>query len=195
MNTVSEIDRLLDLMPASGRMWTKLVSAPNQSQVIAAKFPLPRSQVRAITINFDLWEKLPQPQRDLLLLHTVCWLIGIRWFKVGLYEGLAAVGLSGMAVELLLGDVAGIVTAGGLTVVAISRIWRKNRGVQPLQDADEAAIAVAKRRGYDEADAVRHLLAGIESVAQLEGRSLSVTELMRSQHLRSLTGPLPVDLI
>jgi hypothetical protein len=192
MNAASETDRLLDLMPASGRMLTKLVGSPEQSRVISAEFPLPWSEVRSIAINFGLWEKLPQPQRDLLLLHTVCWLIGIRWFKAGLFEGLAVAGFSGMAMEVLLGDATGIVAAGGLTIVAISRIWRRNRGVQTLQEADEAAIEVAERRGYDETEAIEHLLAGIESVAQLEGRSLSFTELVRSQRLRSLIG-LPID--
>ena len=36
-----EIRRLLDVMPASGRMMTKIVSKPEQKQVIDAAFPLP----------------------------------------------------------------------------------------------------------------------------------------------------------
>ena len=71
-----EIRRLLDLMPASGRMMTKIVSKPEQKQVIDAAFPLPLSQARPIYINFDLWRRLPKPQRDLLLLQRVCWLTG-----------------------------------------------------------------------------------------------------------------------
>jgi hypothetical protein len=188
MNPVSEITRLLDLMPASGRMWTKLVEQPNQPTVIAAKFPLPWTEVRPITINFDLWQKLPQPQRDLVLLHVVCWLIGIRWVRVGFYQGLAAVGLTGMGLEVLLGNPTGVVTAGGLTAIAISRIWRKNRSTQALQLADEAAIQVAQRRGYSEPEAARHLLEGMAAVAELEGRSLTVTELIRSQTLRPIAG-------
>lgn len=188
MNPVSEIDRLLDLMPASGRMWTKLVNQPNQSTVIAAKFPLPWTEVRPITINFDLWQKLPQPQRDLILLHMVCWLIGIRWVRVGFYQGLAAVGMAGMGLEALLANPTGVVTAGGLTAIAISRIWRKNRSTQALKMADEAAIEVAQRRGYSEPEAARHLLEGMAAVAELEGRSLTVTELIRSQALRPIAG-------
>ncbi|HEY9659187.1 MAG TPA: DUF3318 domain-containing protein, partial [Allocoleopsis sp.] len=77
----AEITRLLDLMPASGRMTTRLVSNPQRPSVIAAKFPLPWQENRPITINFELWQQLPQAERDLLLLHTVCWLINIEWFK------------------------------------------------------------------------------------------------------------------
>lgn len=193
MNSVSETDRLLDLMPASGRMLTQLVGRPKQSTVIAAKFPLPWAEVRPVTINFDLWYKLPQQQRDLLLLHTVCWLIEIRWVKPNLYSGLAAVGLAGMFVELLLADAVGVVTAGGLAAFAGTQIWRKHQTVQALQLADEAAIQVAQWRGYTEKDAARHLLEGIASVAQLEARSLSVTELVRSQNLRKIAGLSPMD--
>lgn len=192
MNPVSEIDRLLDLMPASGRMLTRLVSQPNQPVLIAAKFPLPWTEIRPITINFDLWEKLPQPQRDLLLLHTVCWLIDIRWISPNLYSGLAAVGLAGMAVELLLADAAGVVTIGGLTIFAATQIWRKNRNLPALQAADEAAIQVAQRRGYTETEAAKSLLEGIAAAAEIEGRALSVTELVRSQNVRSITG-FPLD--
>lgn len=193
MNPVSEIDRLLDLMPASGRMLTKLVSQPNQPAVIAAKFPLPWTEVRPITINFALWEKLQQQQRDLLLLHTVCRLIEIRWIQPNLYSGLAAVGLAGMAVELLLADAAGTVTAGGLTVFAATQIWRKNRNLSALQAADTAAIEVAQWRGYTETDAAKHLLEGIAATAEIEGRALSVTEVVRSQKLRSIAGLSPLD--
>lgn len=193
MNPVSEIDRLLDLMPASGRMLTKLVSQPHQPIVIAAQLPLPWTEIRPITINFDLWEKLPQPQRDLLLLHTVCRLIEIRWIGANLYSGLAAVGLAGMALELLLADAAGVVTAAVLTGFAATQIWRKHRNVQALQLADEAAIQVAQRRGYVETEAAHHLLEGIAAMAQVEGRALSVTELVRSQNLRKIAGLSPLD--
>lgn len=186
MNPVSEIDRLLDLMPASGRMLTQLVSQPKQPAAIAARFPLPWTETRPITINFDLWEKLPQPQRDLLLLHTVCRLIEIRWIKPDLNSGLVGVGLAGMLLELLLADAVGVVTAGGLTVFAATQIWRKNRNLSALQAADEAALEVAQRRGYTKTEAARHLLEGIVAVAQIEQRSLSVTELARSQTLRSI---------
>ena len=36
-----EIRRLLELMPASGRMLTKIIDKPKQSKVIDYKFPRP----------------------------------------------------------------------------------------------------------------------------------------------------------
>ncbi|NJO41755.1 MAG: DUF3318 domain-containing protein [Cyanobacteria bacterium CRU_2_1] len=189
-----EFYRLIDLMPASGRMLTKLVNKPDQAKVILAQFPLPWEQDRKITMNLDLWDKLPQPQRDLLMLHTVCWVMGIRWFKVDLYQGLMAAGLAGMVLEVLQADAAGIVTAGGFTVLAGAQVWRKSRNTQSLLVADEAAIQVAQRRGYTKAEAAHHLMDAIASVAQIEGRpNLNFTELVRSQNLKAIAGLSPVS--
>lgn len=189
----AEMGRLIDLMPASGRMWCKLMSQPMQSTVIATEFPLPWSRDRQITINFSLWEQLPRPQRDLLLLRTVSWLTRIQWFKVDVYQGLVAAGVVSTLVELVQVDAVGIVASGGLTALAGWQIWRKNRSSQAEIDADEAAIQIAQRRGYTDADAAHHLCAAIESVAQLEGRpSLSFTELIRTQNLKAIAGLSPV---
>ncbi|MGK7916942.1 MAG: DUF3318 domain-containing protein [Prochloraceae cyanobacterium] len=188
MNLNSEINRLLDVMPASGRMLTKIFSKPQQSQVIDISFPKPWDRgSRPIYINFDLWQRLSRPQRDLLLLSAVGRLTGIKWFKPDLYQGATLAGLLGLTVELLQGDAIGIVVAGGLSAIAASQIWRANRSLQTEMNADEAAIKVALRRGYTEAEAARHLLEAIEAVAKIEGRpSLNFTELIRSQNLRAI---------
>jgi hypothetical protein len=193
MKLSAEIDRLLDLMPASGRMYTKLVSKPNQSTVIAASYPLPWVEVHPITINFDLWQELPQPQRDLLLLHQVGWLLNARQLRLDLYQGLFAVGATGTLIEVVRGEAAGIVTLAGLTVLAGTQVFRKQRRDEALLLADEAAVRVAQRRGYTEAEAAQHLLAAIESVAQIEQRGLSVTDVVRSQALRAMAGLSPLN--
>lgn len=186
---VSEIQRLLDLMPASGRMLAKIVSKPQQPQVIDNPFPLPWSKDRPIYINFDLWHQLPVPQRDLLLLRTVSWLTQIRWFKPDWYQGVVAAGLAGSVVELIQGDIVGVIVAGGLSALAGSQIWRSYRSSQIELEADEAAIRVAMRRGYNETEAANALLKAIEAQAQLEGRAgLNFTELIRSQNLKALAG-------
>ena len=189
MNPEPEIRRLLDLMPASGRMLTKIVSKPQQTTVIESPFPLPWSQERPIFINFDLWRRLPKGQRDMLLLRTVSWLIGIKWFKPDLYQGVVLAGLLGGVVELVQADAVGVVVATGLSALASTQIWRGTRSTQTELDADDAAIKVATRRGYTETEAARQLLAAIESVAQIEGRSgLNFKELIRSQNLRAIAG-------
>jgi hypothetical protein len=180
-----EIRRLLDIMPASGRMMTKLFSKPQQPKVIDASFPLPWNSQRPIYINFDLWSRLKTPQRDLLLLHTVCWLTGVRWYKPDIYQGVVVAGLLGGLVESSQGDPVGIIAAGGLTTLALIRIWRNNRSRESEINADDAAIRVAQRRGYSETEAAQHLSSAIEKVAEIEGRStLSFTELVRIQNLR-----------
>lgn len=189
METNVEIRRLLDIMPASGRMMTKIVIKPEQAKVIDATFPLPWNRERPIYINFDLWRRLTKPQRDLLLLRTVSWLTGVKWFKPDIYQGIAIAGILGAFVESAQADAVGIVAAGGLTTLAMLRIWRTNRSQQTELDADEAAIRVAQRRGYSEAEAAQHLLSAIEGVAKIEGRSgLEFTELIRSQNLRAIAG-------
>lgn len=195
MKPDSEIRRLLDVMPASGRMLTKIVSRPEQSLVIDAPFPLPWAQDRIISINLDLWCRLSQPQRDLLILRTVSWLTAIKWFKPDLYQGVVVAGALGAGVELMQGDALGVIIASSLSGLALQQIWRKTRSSQSQLDADEAAIKVAIRRGYTEAEAAGYLLSAIETVAKTEGRlSLNFTELIRSQNLRSIAGFSPLGV-
>ncbi len=195
MEPTTEIRRLLDLMPASGRMSTKIVSKPQQSKVIDSPFPLPWNQERPVFINFDLWRRLSQPQRDLLLLRMVSWLTGVKWFKPDIYQGVVLAGLLGSAVELVQGDAVGVVVGGGLAAIAGTRIWRNNRSSQSQLDADEAAIRIAQRRGYNEAEAARYLLSAIEAVAKIEGRSsLDFKELIRCQNLRAIAGMSPMGI-
>ncbi|NJO78279.1 MAG: DUF3318 domain-containing protein [Cyanobacteria bacterium RM1_2_2] len=191
MTSGSEISRLLDVMPASGRMYCKIVSS-NQPKVIAAKLPRPGQETRPILINFDLWQQLTQPQRDLLLLHTVSWLLLIRWVKPDLYQGLVAAGIAGTLLELFQGNTAAVVTLGGLTTLAAAQIWRKNRSIDLETAADEKAVQIAQRRGYTAAVAAQSLVEAIAAVAKIEGRAnLSFNETLRCQNIRKLTSPAP----
>jgi hypothetical protein len=188
MSIEQEIRRLQDLMPASGRMLTKIVSKSQQSQVINFLFPLPwKRNNRCIYINFDLWQRLSKPQKDLLLLRTVSFLIGIKWFKPDLYQGITLAGLISLTVEMIQVDAVGIIVAGGLTAIAASQIWRQNRSLEKELEADESALKIALRRGYSEVEAATSLLEGIEAVAKIERRrGLNFSELIRSQNLRSI---------
>lgn len=187
VNPAPEILRLQDLMPASGRMLTKIVSQPAQTTVIDAPFPVPWRRDRPIYINFDYWKQLSRPQRDLLLLRTVCWLIDIKWFKPNVYQALVVVGLVGTGSELFQSDLVGIVVSGGLTALAAMQLWRKYRRHSLELSADEAALKVAERRGYDRLEAARHLEAAIETVPRIEGRTgMSFAELVRCQNLRAI---------
>lgn len=195
MNTDSEIRRLLDLMPASGRMLTRMISRPEQPVVIESPFPLPWSQHRPIYINFDLWQRIPKPQRDLLLLRTVSWVCGVKWFKPTWHQGLAVAGIVGVTVEALQADFIGVAIASGLTVLAGIQIWRNTQRSELELEADENAIRVAQRRGYTETEAAGYLVAAIATVAQLEGRTtLNFTELIRSQNLKAIAHLSPVSV-
>lgn len=180
-----ELPRLIELMPASGRMFVQLIRKPEQPQVIHAPFPLPWKRSRPVYINFDLLRQLPLPEQDLVVLQAVCWVCQVEWFQPNLYQGLIALGLLGTTVEMLQGDALGIIAGGGLTAIAVMQIRRKNRQSDALIEADRAAVRVASRRGYTQEEATEHLLKAIEHVAGIEGnRSLSVVELLRCQNLR-----------
>jgi hypothetical protein len=113
----------------------------------------------------------------------------VKWLKPDIYQGVAVAGLLGGAVELVQQDLVGTVVAGGLTAIALTRIWRTNHSQELEITADEAAIRVAQRRGYSETEAAEHLLSAIEAVAKIEGRpSLNFTELIRTQNLRAIAG-------
>lgn len=184
-----EIRRLSELMPASGRKNTKIITKPEQTKVIDASFPLPWRGERPIYINFDLWSRLTKPQRDMLLLQTICWLTGFRWFKPDIYQGLVVAGLIGGLIESSQQDAVGVIAACGVSSLALLRIWRINNSQESQINADLAAVRVAQRRGYSEAQAAEYLSGAIETVAKIEGRStLNFIELIRCQNLRSIAG-------
>jgi Protein of unknown function (DUF3318) len=190
-----EIRRLIDVMPASGRMSIKIISRPEQAKVIDTSFPLPWNTDRLIYINFDLWRRLTRQQRDLLLLRMASWTMGVKWFKPEIYQGAVLAGVLGSLVEVTQGDVVGVVIGGGLTALAASRIWNSNRSQESELTADASAVKVAQRRGYSEVEAAQHLLSAIEGVAKIEGRSgLNFIELIRSQNLRAIAGISPVGI-
>lgn len=185
----SELSRLRDLMPASGRMWIRIVPQPGLGSAIASPFPYPWQRQRQLQIDPDLWRRLPRPQRDLLALRQCCWLMGVRWFAPQWYQAAAALGTVTAAVELAQADALGALVAGGLAGVAGAQIWRLNRRTERELEADQEAIAVAQRRGYGQREATEHLLAAIEAAAALAGRpELDFEELLRCQRLRSRLG-------
>jgi Protein of unknown function (DUF3318) len=189
MNVDPEIRRLLEVMPASGRMQTKVVGQASQSQVIAYRQPqLPWGET-PISINFQLWHQLPRPQQDLLILRAVGWIKASNWLKLDLYQGVGLAGIVGTLVELLQGDAIGSTVAAGLAAMSVVQIWRNRQSVKVELAADTEAVRVAQRRGYSETEAARHLLSAIQSVADLEHRStLEFTELIRCQNLRVMAG-------
>jgi hypothetical protein len=189
METDLEIRQLLDVLPASARMLTKITSKPEQSVVIDHPFPLPWMRERLIWINFDYWSRLSRPQRDLLILRSTSWLTGVKWFRPQIYQAVVAIGALGAVVQSVQGDALGTIVAGGLSAVAGTQIWRSNRSTERELEADDVALRVAQRRGYSEAEAARHLLTAIETVADLEARpTLNFIELLRCQNLRSIAG-------
>lgn len=185
MSIEQEINRLQDLMPASGRILCKIRSKPQQTEIVIIVFPPPwRSKNRLIYINFDLWKKLSTPQRDLIFLRSVAFSLGVKWFKPNIYQVVVLSALGGLTFEIANQDVVGILISGSLVTMAGSQIWQQNRSLEKELEADEGGIKVAVRRGYSPQEAKKYLIEAIESLAIIESRrTLNFTELLRIQHL------------
>lgn len=184
----AEIGRLLDLLPASSRMKLRVIPQPQQTEVLTAPFPWPWRTEWPVSINFQLWQTLTEPQRDLLFLRTDRWLRGIAWFRPGWSQGLVLAGSVAVAFQGVQGDGVGVLVGGALAGVALRQLLRNYRSPAYELQADESAVTIAQRRGYTEAEAARALLSAIEQQAQLERRGLTFNELVRSQNLRVLAG-------
>lgn len=195
MNPDSEIRRLLDILPASSRMMAKIVSKPQQTVVIDIPFPLPWARERCVYVNFDLWRSLTKPQRDLLILRSTIFICSIKWFNLNINQGILLGGLVGFTLELVEKDIFGIVVAGSLTAIALARIWQNNQRPELELEADEGAIKVAQRRGYERTEAATYLLEAVENVAKIEGRyPLNFVELIRCQNLRAIGGLSSIEM-
>lgn len=187
MNVAQEIEYLRDLMPASGRMLVKLIVKADRQATIEAPFPYPWQRSRKIYLNIHHWRQLSRAERDLLLLRTVSWVIGIRWLKWDWYRAATIAGTIATIAETAQGDPLGIVAAGSLTAFAARQVWRRSRSSDQDISADEAAVSLAQRRGYGAETAALSLVQAIEHVAELEGRpSLEFTEILRCQNLRAI---------
>lgn len=189
MNINEEIARLRDLLPASWRMATSIKSKPEQSELILSLPILPWSKGTQIGINFRLWRQLPEAERSLLILHEVSWRQKTKWLQTGAYQGVAGMALVGGVVEAVQGDVTGIAIAMLLGTIGINQILRSNISSQIKVQADNEAIEVAQRRGYQETEAAKALLEAIPAAARLMGRSTpEFTELIRCQNLKAIAG-------
>lgn len=189
MNVDPEIRRLLEVMPASGRMQAKVVGQASQSQVIAYRQPQVPWSETPISINFQLWHRLARPQQDLLILRAVGWIKASNWFKLDLYQGVGIAGIGMTLVQLIQGDALGATVAAGLAAMSGVQIWRNRQSIKVELAADTEAVRVAQRRGYTDTEAAQHLLSAIQAVAELENRkTLEFAELIRSQNLRVMAG-------
>lgn len=185
----SEINRLMDLLPASWRMHTIVTQRPDQAQVISSTPILPWRPDTQIKINFRYWFNLPVNERDLLFLAEVSWRQQTRYFQWGTYQLVSLFALAGTIWEAIEGDITGLAVGVLLIAIAFKQIDRQSKGTKVFLESDSEAIRVAQRRGYTDVVAAKSLLEGIQNVAKLEGRQIpNFIELIRCQNLRSLVG-------
>ncbi|AFY70573.1 hypothetical protein Pse7367_2311 [Thalassoporum mexicanum PCC 7367] len=188
-NAAKEILRLRDLLPASWRMRTEVKGGRDQTQVIYSKAIKPWNANTPVYINFGLWFKLPESQRDLLFIREVSWRQTSKWFKLETYQLATLAAVIFTIPEVVQFDPAGMSLGFLFTTVAVKQVLKQTKGSKVQIDADNEAIAVAKIRGYSDTNAARSLLDGIKTVAKLENRGApEFVELIRYQNLRALGG-------
>jgi len=186
LDPAAEITRLKDLLPASWRMHTVIKSSLEQGQVISSTVSQPWQRTIKVMLNFALWGKLSLVERDLLLLREVSLRQQSSWLQVGPYQAITLFAGVGAVIQLNQTDFAGAVIALMLGLVSGWQVWRQSQSGQVQLQADLEAIKAAERRGYTEITATQALLEAIAHCAQIEGRTPSFMELLRSQQLRAI---------
>jgi Protein of unknown function (DUF3318) len=191
-----EIMRLEDLLPASWRMQTKVIGGLERVPLIISTAPVPWANRTKISLNLRLWSQLSRSQRDLIFLQEVAGRLSTRWFAPGIYQGLTLLALCATIWQLTQSDIAGGAVGLLLTLLVADRVKRRQSGLQARLRADEESIRIAQKRGYDQKEAARSLLAGLEAKAMItesNGRADLAVDyqfelLIRCQNLRAIAG-------
>ncbi|NJO85419.1 MAG: DUF3318 domain-containing protein [Synechococcaceae cyanobacterium RM1_1_27] len=135
-------------------------------------------------IDFSRWQRIPQPQRDLLFLREVGWFDTRNWFRPGLYQIVAAVGGVSVLAELASQNFFSVLLAGGVAGLAIRQVWQDMNSETAQLDADEFALRRAQFRGYDRPEAARQLALAIETTLQADKTDIETT--LRLQRLQAI---------
>lgn len=180
-----EIQRLRDLLPASLRplLQVKPFLVPMDA-LIKVKRAAPWRPDGTVLIEFGRWQRIPQPQRDILFLREVGWFDNRNWLRPGLYQIITAIGGVAAVGELVGQNFFSVILAGGVAGLAARQVWQDMNSETAELDADEFALRRAQYRGYDRREAARLLAAALESTLQVDKADISIT--LRLQRLQAI---------
>lgn len=180
-----EIQRLRDLLPASLRSLVTLQPAMVPLEApLRLKRSAPWRPDATLLIDFSRWQRIPQPQRDLLFLREVGWFDTRNWLRPGLYQIVAAVGGVSVLAELASQNFFSVLLAGGVAGLAVRQVWQDMNSETAQLDADEFALRRAQFRGYDRSEAARQLALAIETTLQADKTDIETT--VRLQRLQAI---------
>jgi len=193
----AEIDRLLDLLPASMRESVKILPASErQTVVIKGRRQMPWERQMRLFIKPYEWRQFTPLQRAGLFLHKVGYYSRAASRQIDFYLAIAALGGLSLIFEVVQQDPVGATVSGGLSGLALWQLRRDQTNDRRLLAADAYAVDRLVLRGVPRLQAVEALGQALHLEARLEGRSGNdLLDMLRYQNLKRLAQRPAEDIV
>jgi hypothetical protein len=184
----AEVERLLDLLPASMRSTVQVYPAPErQTAVIKGQRQFLWKRKVKLYIKPYEWQQFTPNQRSSLFLHKVGYCSRNLSRQLDFYLALTALGAMSMVFESVQQDPVGITVSGGLGGLALWQMRRDYSSDRRLLAADAYAVDRLVLRGMARLQAVESLGQALHVEARLEGRTGNeLVDVLRYQNLKRL---------
>lgn len=192
-----EVDRLLDLLPASMRDHVQILIAPDsQRSVIKGRRQLPWQRQMRLYIKPYEWQQFTPNQRASLFLHKVGYYSRNNSRQLDFYMAIVALGGLSLVFEAAQQDPVGVTVSGGLSGLALWQLRRDQTSDRRLLAADAYAVDRLVLRGVPRLQAVEALGQALHVEARLEGRSGNdLLDVLRYQNLKRLAQRPAEDIV
>ncbi|URR35746.1 DUF3318 domain-containing protein [Thermosynechococcus sp. HN-54] len=156
---LAELRRLKSLLPPELQSWVTIEPASGVNPPLITCEEIGKDEVE-IQIDLARWDQLAKDQRNLLFWHEVARIQNDTIPRDGWEMAALAIGLGGAVGELWVQDGLLLLLALGLCGFSGWRLYQRNNGEKVLKEAiaaDERAIALATRFGYELPNAYKSL--------------------------------------
>lgn len=156
---LAELRRLKALLPPELQSWVMIEPASGANPPLITCEEIGKDEVE-IQIDLARWEQLAKDQRNLLFWHEVARIQNDTIPRDGWEMAALAIGLGGAVGELWVQDGLLLLLALGLCGFSGWRLYQRNNSEKVLKEAieaDERAIALATRFGYELPNAYKSL--------------------------------------
>ncbi|MDM7326887.1 MAG: DUF3318 domain-containing protein [Thermosynechococcus sp. Uc] len=156
---LAELRRLKSLLPPELQSWVMIEPASGVNPPLITCEEIGKDEVE-IQIDLARWDQLAKDQRNLLFWHEVARIQNDTIPRDGWEMAALAIGLGGAVGELWVQDGLLLTLALGLCVFSGWRLYQRNNSEKVLKEAiaaDERAIALATRFGYELPNAYKSL--------------------------------------
>ncbi|HIK34078.1 MULTISPECIES: DUF3318 domain-containing protein [unclassified Thermosynechococcus] len=156
---LAELRRLKSLLPPELQSWVMIEPASGVNPPLITCEEIGKDEVE-IQIDLARWDQLAKDQRNLLFWHEVARIQNDTIPRDGWEMAALAIGLGGAVGELWVQDGLLLLLALGLCGFSGWRLYQRNNSEKVLKEAiaaDERAIALATRFGYELPNAYKSL--------------------------------------